>query len=92
MPFVPNDGGKAPKGAHLGLLMNDSTFTGIPVGATLAVITDPTRQDGIMPMILTKVTLKALHFRCACRRVGCTRKMIYRLSAEGLHPKMQTVG
>lgn len=73
---------------HLGLMMGDGSVMRIPRGATLLVIEDPTRLDKVLPLILTKVSMKAIDFTCACGNPDCTRKLRYRAERAGYHPSM----
>lgn len=91
MPFVPDEAANVPSEPHLGLQVKDGTITAIPKGATMAIIMDPTRVDGVIPLVLLKVTAKALYFRCACGRDGCSLRLTYRASRTGYHPPMKTV-
>lgn len=85
MPFV-DDNEPPTDEPHLGLLIKDGTMVAIPKGATMALIMDPSRLDGITPMVLTKVALKSLTFRCACGNPKCSRVLKYTLSSSGQHP------
>lgn len=73
---------------HLGVYMGDGTVMRIPRGAIIAIIEDPTRLDKVLPMVITKVTMKALDFKCACGNPDCTRKLRYRAERAGYHPPM----
>ena len=86
-PVITKDEG-VPDTPCLGLLVNGDTgeTIRIPPGATMFVITNPRRVDGVIPLLLAKVTEKALYFRCGCRRPNCTRVITYAASKRGQHP------
>lgn len=86
MSFVEDKGGEAPVGNHLGLLLRDGEMLAIPQGAHMAIITDPTRADGVTPLVLFKVSPKRLVFRCACGKERCTRVLTFAASQTGYHP------
>lgn len=63
MMGVKYAGVKAPKKAHLAIMHGDTgMWDGIPVGTKIAIIEDPTRSDGIIPLILVGVSKKHLDF------------------------------
>lgn len=90
MPLVDDLTGRAPEQPHLGLLTGKGGETiAIPPGATMYLIMNPRHIDGVLPMILTKVTWKHLEFACACGQPHCTRRFSYRLQQSGHHPDKQ---
>jgi tRNA A37 threonylcarbamoyladenosine synthetase subunit TsaC/SUA5/YrdC len=64
MPKVdsPLYGADAPKEPHLALMFKEGEFVAIPVGAMMALVTDPTKADGVLPLVLAKVSKNALEF------------------------------
>jgi len=86
-PVVTRDAGISDDPC-LGLLVNGESgeTIRIPKGATMFVITNPKHVDGVLPLILAKVTAKALYFVCGCRRAGCTRTITYAATRKGQHP------
>ena len=81
--------GKTPEGPHLAVLRNSTTgeALAIPQGAMMFLITDPTKPEGTIPMVLLHVSNKSLQFRCACGKPTCTRVLKYQLRVEGFHPR-----
>jgi len=62
MPFVPHDAAKgAPAGPHLALMTEEGPLA-IVEGSSLWLVEDASRMDKIFPLILKKVTAKALTF------------------------------
>lgn len=80
------DEGEEPKGNHLALMTGDGTAIGIPIGATLIIVTGPKLEDKY-PVVLMKVEKKLLRFHCGCQKPGCTRTFTYKITgASGTHP------
>lgn len=87
MPF--QDSGKAPKQPHLGVMVQGGECLALPPGAQMLIVEDPTDDHQITPVILVKVSLRQIVFRCACHKPNCTRVLKYQLRAEGIHPRKQ---
>jgi hypothetical protein len=68
--------------------MDAATLSGtaIPVGSLMYIVEDPTRRDRVFPLVLAKVGIKALHFRCACGMKDCTRTYKFSATQAGYHP------
>ena len=80
----------APKQPHLALVVDElGGVMPIPVGAQMYIIEDPANPNKIHPLVLVKVTHKAITFRCACKQKGCTRQMQYQLKVTGFHPSQK---
>lgn len=76
-----------PKDPHLAVMTGvNGTVMAIPPGALMYIVIDPARFDGVHPMVLAKVTERALWFNCACGNAQCTRKMQYTVKVTGWHP------
>lgn len=88
MPFEPDRGPDAPVGTHLGLMVKDGTMIAIPRGAQMAIITDPERVDGVLPLVLVAVSNNTLKFRCACSNPKCTQVLTFKATRTGFHPRM----
>lgn len=85
-------GVEPPKVPHLALWDTENGgVLGIPVGSAMALIFDPAAQDGILPLILAKVTKRAIYWKCACGNATCTKTYVHTLSAKGHHPPMTFV-
>lgn len=67
MPIERRDTeGKAPKEPHLALLMDESGMRlSIPPGASLWIVEDPSDEKKVFPLLLSKVSHKALCFQMA---------------------------
>jgi hypothetical protein len=84
--------GDAPKDAkgelvpHLALRMDQGAFLAVPPGAMLAIVENPERYDGVIPVILLKVSRKELVFRCGCGNGSCTRVGKFKAIWKGVHP------
>lgn len=91
MAYLDKFGNDLPRGCdkpHLAVVKDElGGALGIPVGATLLVVIDPTRPDGVTPWILAKVTNKKLTLLCACGNAECTRVLTYAASIKGSHPQ-----
>lgn len=88
MPVIREElSGKAPDQPHLGVLRRGDVMLAMPPGSNMFIVTDPTRPDGVLPLLLVKVTEKAITFRCNCGESSCTRVLQYRLKATGWHPQ-----
>lgn len=66
--------------------MSDGTVNGIPVGAVMYVILDPSKPGSIRPMALVELTSKKMVFRCMCKQEECTVKYVYSMHYTGKHP------
>ena len=77
---------EAPREPHLGLLVRGGTVCPIPPGAMIYVVEDPTRADKVMPLVLAKVSAKAIDFVCGCGQPKCSRRIRYRAEKSGHHP------
>lgn len=80
-----------PTKPHLTLLRNE--FDGhiaIPPGASMCLVEDATRADGVFPLILAKVTRKKWYFICGCRQPTCNRRVEMPLYWKGFHPRPDT--
>lgn len=76
-----------PKKAFLGICTKSGTIMPIEPNAVMAIVTDATDPQAIYPMALTKVTLKALTFVCACGDPECSAVYTYTASRQGRHPR-----
>jgi hypothetical protein len=89
--YLDKYGNELPPGCdkpHLAVVKDElGGALGIPVGATILVVTDPTRPDGVVPWVLAKVSNKKLILLCACRDPECTRVLTYAASIKGSHPQ-----
>ena len=85
MPLQVDDpNGVAPKEAHLALITSEAgDAIAFGRGNRLVLVDGHTK----VPLVLVKVSLKELVFRCACRSPGCTAIYTFRASRTGHHPK-----
>lgn len=88
----------APDEPHLliltGMEGTQGLWTALPPGANLTLVEDPSKMDKIFPMVLAKVSRKALDFVCACGQPNCNRRIRFVANVSGWHsekqrPKMQ---
>ncbi len=89
MPVVKNElEGEAPTEPHLAYLYNGETgeWAALAPGTYMAIIEDPKRPDGTIPVILAKVSRKRITFICACGKQGCTRQAKFNAVWTGHHP------
>lgn len=78
---------KGPQVPHLGVVMDEmGSLMALPPGSNIYLIEDSHNPNKITPMVLVKVSLKAITFRCSCGQKGCTRVMTYKLAMTGYHP------
>ena len=75
-----------PKKPFLGLFSKGGTIYPIEPNAVMAIVLDATKPETIYPMALTKVSLKALTFACACGDPECSAIYTYTASRQGRHP------
>lgn len=89
MPIIRQElSGEAPTEPHLGVIRNArGEMLAMPPGSQMFIVTDPTRADGVMPLLLIKVNPKYLTFHCNCGQAECTRVLQYRVKAMGHHPQ-----
>jgi len=80
-------GGKAPDKPHLAVTIDKDTgdLLAIPPGAVMHIITDPTKKDGVLPIVLLLVSPKRLVFGCACKSPSCNVRYEFRASRSGNH-------
>jgi hypothetical protein len=80
---------ETPTEPHLGFVTDISKmeYTAVPPGALMAIITDPTKPDGILPLLLTKVSERKLSFKCACGQPKCSAEFEYVIKVSGHHPR-----
>lgn len=86
MPFEPSHlEGAAPGAPHLAVYTDETgAVLAIPPGARMLLVEDPRRMDSIHPLVLKKVSRRALVFLCGCGR--CNREYTFRLDGvKGMH-------
>lgn len=82
--------GEPPKDPHLGILTDESgEATAIPPGALMYIIENPAKPDGVIPLILMKVSRKRLTFKCGCNKPDCTRMVKFEGKWTGFHPSSE---
>lgn len=82
--------GDVPNEPHLALLTDDTGLaTAIPVGATLYIVEDASRADKVFPVVLAKVSRRAIVFVCACGEPNCNRTYRYVNNVQGWHKPKQ---
>ena len=74
-----------PGEAHLGLLVGDGEVLAIPRGARMMLIIDPTRADGIIPLVLSKVTKKFIEFFSVSSNPKNSRRVRFVAQWSGQH-------
>lgn len=87
MPFIDDkENEHAPKENHIAILMDDkgSGFAFMP--GNILFIVDKEHQAKV-PLVLMKVSMKEMTFRCGCGRHGCTAVYTFRASRNGYHPR-----
>lgn len=85
---TPLLGAAAPKRPHLGLVIGEAAAPetlAIPPGANMAIIIDPSKPDGVVPLVLIDVSIKSLVFRCGCGQADCTRVVTFKAKWTGFH-------
>lgn len=85
--------GEAPSEPHLLILVGAEgevgMWTALPRGASITLVEDPSKADKIFPMVLYKVSRKALDFVCACGQTSCNRRIRFVANVSGWHSKKQ---
>ena len=83
--------GEPPSEPHLGILTDESgDVTAIPPGAILYLIENPAKYDGVIPLVLLKVSRKRLTMRCGCGKKGCSRQVKFEAKWTGTHPRPES--
>ena len=86
MPFEPSHlEGPAPGVPHLAVYTDTSgAVMAIPPGARMLIIEDPQKMDSVFPLVLKRVSRRAIVFLCGCGR--CNREYVFRLvTVKGMH-------
>lgn len=76
----------APREPHLALLIDDGTgpaMVALPIGSMLCIVTDPTKIDGIIPLVLAKVHKEHLDFFAYTRNKKSTRAVRFKADWQG---------
>lgn len=77
---------KAPKEPHLAVLIDDGTgpaMVALQVGTMIAIVTDPTKVDGVIPLVLAKVTKEHVDFFAYTRNRASTRAVRFKADWQG---------
>ena len=82
-----SDDWKPPSKPFLGICTKAGTIMPIEPNAVMAIVLDANDDSKVYPMALTKVTLKALTFVCACGDPECSAVYTYTASRQGRHPR-----
>ena len=62
MPIEKGDAVAPPRKPHLGLMAKDGSILAIPPGTMMVIVEDPSRVDGVMPLLLVEVSRNKLLF------------------------------
>lgn len=84
--------GEKVEGPHLALVTSETMEAiAIPPGAMMLIVEDPTRADGVFPIVLLSVSRKHMKFQCGCGLVNCTRTAEMAIKWRGKHPQKTEV-
>lgn len=85
MPYTGLDS-KGQSSPHLGVYMGDGTVLAVPEGAQMFIVSEGTDKKPVtVPVILMKVKLNQMVFRCNCGEKSCTQVYKFAASKRGMH-------